>query len=81
MAVNQPGGAGQGDPNLQVYDLSVGKYDLTVEAGPSFTTRREEAANQMIQLIQAFPAAAPVLGDLLGPRTSTGRAPTRSRSG
>jgi hypothetical protein len=66
VAVNQsPAPAGQGDPNLAVYDLAVGKYDLTVEAGPSFTTRREEAANQMIQLIQAFPEAAPVLGDLL----------------
>lgn len=42
-----------------------GKYDLTVETGPSFTTRREEAANQMIELIRAFPAAAPVLGDQL----------------
>jgi hypothetical protein len=67
VAVNQaaPQGQGQGDPNLRVYDLAAGKYDLTVEAGPSFTTRREEAANQMIQLIQAFPEAAPVLGDLL----------------
>jgi hypothetical protein len=62
VAVNQ---AGQGDPNLRVYDLAAGKYDLTVEAGPSFTTRREEAANQMIELIRAFPEAAPVLGDLL----------------
>ena len=48
-----------------VYDLSRGKYDLTVETGPSFTTRREEAANQMTELIRAYPAAAPVLGDLL----------------
>lgn len=67
VAVNQPGQPqmGASDPNLPLYDLAAGKYDLTVEAGPSFTTRREEAANQMIQLIQAFPAAAPVLGDLL----------------
>ena len=49
----------------KIYDLTVGRYDLTVQAGPSFTSRREEAANQMIQLIQAYPAAAPVLGDLL----------------
>lgn len=48
-----------------VYDLSRGKYDLTVEAGPSFGTRREEAASQMLELIGAYPAAAPVLGDLL----------------
>ena len=66
VAVNQPAQpGGQGGPLAAVYDLAAGKYDLTVEAGPSFTTRREEAASQMIELIRAFPEAAPVLGDLL----------------
>ncbi len=68
VAVNQPAQTSPGAaaaPLQAVFDLSVGKYDLTVEAGPSFTTRREEAASQMIALIQAFPQAAPVLGDLL----------------
>jgi hypothetical protein len=67
VAINQPPPAGQsaGGALDALYDLSVGKYDLTVEAGPSFTTRREEAASQMIELIRAFPQAAPVLGDLL----------------
>ena len=68
VPLGQPVHIGQG-PNGEVlshiYDLSRGKYDLTVETGPSFTTRREEAANQMIELIRAFPAAAPVLGDQL----------------
>lgn len=50
---------------LRIYDLSAGKYDLTVSTGPSFTTRREEAATQMTELIRAYPDAAPVLGDLL----------------
>lgn len=49
----------------RIYDLTAGKYDLTVRAGPSFTSRREEAANQMIELIRAYPAAAPLIGDLL----------------
>jgi hypothetical protein len=71
VAVNQPsqptpqGASSPAAPLQAVFDLSAGKYDLTVEAGPSFTTRREEAASQMIALIQAFPQAAPVLGDLL----------------
>jgi hypothetical protein len=77
VPVNQPappgpGAApGQGDPAGQVrkiekiYDLTAGKYDLVVRAGPSFTSRREEAANQMIELIRAYPAAAPAIGDLL----------------
>ena len=66
----QVGAAGRGpDPTAaqaaRLHDLSLGKYDVTVSAGPSFTTRREEAAAQMTELIRAYPAAAPVLGDLL----------------
>jgi hypothetical protein len=62
-----PGGQGGGPLKAigRIYDLGAGKYDLTVRSGPSFTSRREEAATQMIELIRAFPAAAPVLGDLL----------------
>lgn len=47
---------------LAMHDLTVGKYDVAVEAGPSFTTRREEAATQMTEMIRSFPQAAPVLG-------------------
>jgi hypothetical protein len=58
-------GAGELGAVEKIYDLTLGKYDVTVQAGPSFTSRREEAANQMIELIRAYPAAAPVIGDLL----------------
>jgi hypothetical protein len=54
-----------GQAITKIYDLSAGKYDLTVAAGPSFTTRRQEAAAQMTEMIRAFPTAAPVIGDLL----------------
>jgi len=50
---------------IKVFDLAAGKYDVTCESGPSFTTRREEAANQMMQFVQAFPQSAPVIGDLI----------------
>lgn len=50
---------------LRVYDLTTGKYDVTCEAGPSFTTKREEASVQMIEFIRAYPNAAPMIGDLL----------------
>lgn len=52
-------------PILDMHDLTVGKYDVTVEAGPSFTTRRQEAAEAMVELARAFPAAVPVIGDLM----------------
>lgn len=55
----------QGNAIMRVFDLAAGKYDLTVTAGPNFTTRRQEAAAEMTELIRAFPAAAPVVGDLL----------------
>lgn len=64
-----PDGQPETDENGQtlaaIYDLTAGKYDLTVTAGPSFTSRREEAASQMMELIRSFPQAAPVMGDLL----------------
>jgi hypothetical protein len=47
-----------------IYDLGLGKYDVVVQAGPGYTTRRQEAADQMMQFLQAFPAAAPIIGDL-----------------
>lgn len=69
VAPGGAGGGGQGAEQLKaigrIYDLGAGKYDLTVRSGPSFTSRREEAANQMIELIRAYPAAAPLIGDLL----------------
>ncbi|MET0274394.1 MAG: portal protein, partial [Phenylobacterium sp.] len=78
IPVNQPGQAAQAQAPAQgngggeqlkqiakIYDLTAGTYDLTVRSGPSFTSRREEAATQMIELIRAYPPAAPIIGDLL----------------
>lgn len=48
-----------------IFDFGVGRYDVTVDTGPSFTTRREETSQQMIELIRAVPDAARVIGDKL----------------
>lgn len=50
------------DGSTTIYDLRAGKYDLTVTSGPSYTTRRQEAAEQMMMMIQSFPDAAPIIG-------------------
>jgi len=48
-----------------VYDLGLGRYDVAVDTGPSFTTKREESAQQMTEFLRSFPDAAPVIGDLV----------------
>lgn len=53
------------DGSLQMIDLTVGKYDVTVQAGPSFTSRREEAAIGMTEFVRAVPQAGPLLGDMI----------------
>jgi hypothetical protein len=53
------------DGTTGIFDLSVGKYDLVVDVGPSYTTRRAEASEQMMKLIQAYPPVAPIIGDLI----------------
>jgi hypothetical protein len=54
-----------GEVLLAMHNLTAGKYDLTVTSGPSFTTRREEAAAQMTELVRAFPQAAPYVADIM----------------
>ena len=60
-----PEGQAKAEGVADVFDVSAGKYDVVVQAGPSFTTRREEAAAQMTEMIRAHPAIAPLIGDLL----------------
>jgi len=64
VPVNQPV-QGEGEAEPRIYDLTTGKYDVVVKLGPSFTTQRQEAAEQMMLLVQQFPQAAPIIGDLI----------------
>ncbi|TES88957.1 MAG: hypothetical protein E3J94_07285 [Desulfobacteraceae bacterium] len=46
-------------------DITIGKYDAIVTIGPSYVTQREEASDSMMAFITAYPAAAPIIGDLI----------------
>ena len=46
-------------------DLTRGKYDVRVGIGPSFRTRRMEAASSMVELARVFPQILQVAGDLV----------------
>jgi len=49
----------------QNLDINQGRYDVVVETGPSYSTRRQEAAESLMQFVQAIPQAAGVASDLI----------------
>jgi hypothetical protein len=46
-------------------DLSIGEYDVTVQTGPSFATRRQEAAQSVTELVRSAPNLMAVAGDII----------------
>lgn len=48
----------------KIYNPGVGRYDVTVVVGPAFTTKRQEAAAAMGEVLQGNPALWQVAGDL-----------------
>ncbi|MBP9693182.1 MAG: hypothetical protein KBE16_00530 [Alphaproteobacteria bacterium] len=55
----------QKDGQLITYDLGRGKYDVAVDVGPSFATKRQEAVSSMLEMSKANPQVMAVAGDLL----------------
>jgi hypothetical protein len=51
------------DPNS--VDLSIGNYDVTLDSGASYMTKRVEAAQSMMDAIQVFPEMMQIAGDLV----------------
>lgn len=52
-----------GEPKL--YDLSVGRYDVTVSSGPSYQTQREETREFLLEMVSRQPDMAAIVGDKL----------------
>lgn len=48
----------------KIYDLTVGTYNVSVVAGPSFSTRRQETQDLMMKVMQTNPQLVQVMGDL-----------------
>jgi len=48
-----------------LYALDAGKYDVTVDVGPSFQTKRQEAVASMLEMTKSVPQVMQVAGDLL----------------
>lgn len=58
VAINDP-------MNPDSPNLALGKYDVTITTGASYTTRRVEAAEAMMEAVQVFPQMMEVAGDLV----------------
>lgn len=48
----------------QLFNLKTGKYDVVVSVGQSYATKRQETVDAMLQLFQAKPDLAPLIGDI-----------------
>jgi len=48
-----------------VNDMKIGKYDVRVQVGTSYSSRREEARDGMFEFLRVFPESAPMVGDLV----------------
>ena len=50
---------------VKTMDLSAGNYDIKVASGPSFSTRKQETAEQLSTIIAQNPAMSELVGDVL----------------
>lgn len=53
------------DKFVTIHDLRKAKYECVADVGPSYLTRKLESADSMMKFLEAYPAAAPVIGDLI----------------
>ena len=64
VPINIPVQGEDGEMKLQ-NDISAGEYDVVVTTGPSFSTKRTEAAESMMAFMQSAPEAASMVMDLI----------------
>lgn len=53
------------DTITKIYDIGTGEYDVTISVGPSYQTKRQEAVETQIQLLQLDPQIIPYIGDIV----------------
>lgn len=50
---------------VKLFDVNTGKYDVEMEIGPSYATKRQEAVASMVDLTRSYPQVAQLAGDLM----------------
>lgn len=54
-----------GEDGLLMNDLTAGRFDIHVEAGPSFSTLRQQSAETMLELVKADPQGSIAYKDIM----------------
>lgn len=63
--INQPSGEKTLEGIEKFYDITSGEYDVVVDTGPSYKTKRQEDADLMAQMAQGNPQLMQVAGDII----------------
>ena len=63
VQLNQPFESSPGV--TKIYDVRVGRYDITITAGMSYQSKRQEFVESVMALVQAAPQMMQFVGDLL----------------
>ena len=64
VTINQKGQDEQGVDKV-LNDVTVGEYDIVMETGPGYASKRQEAVDSMMQLLTADPNLMAQAGDLI----------------
>jgi hypothetical protein len=56
---------GPGNPDRKLFNLETGSYDVVVNVGPGFATRRQQAAESMTEFSRFYPQYAEPVMDLI----------------
>ena len=65
MIMGQAPRVSENEAIKSIYDVGVGRYDVTLSVGPGYQSKRQETAQSMMALIQAYPNIMQFVGDLL----------------
>ena len=64
VTLNQPGVDDQGVEKV-LNDVTVGQYDVVMETGPGYASKRQEAFDSMVQMLSVDPNLMQTAGDLI----------------
>jgi hypothetical protein len=56
---------GEDGKSVSMFNPKVGEYEVAVTIGPSFATKRAEAADSMVNFLKVLPNTAPMVADLI----------------